>query len=192
MKKIFQTLTAAAVLTALMATTAFAATPGYTEDVKGKVDFDESKGNFTASCSEAVSGNQYILLVVKGTADSYSVTEENILYIDQAGADGAGITFAGFIPKTVTDSVVLLGGEFQSGTSPMVLGTIKSQYTLGDVTEDSKVNGQDNVKLMRALAKLETLTSTQEKAADVTKDGKVNGQDNVKLMRVLAKLETLN
>lgn len=188
MKKIIRGLAVTAVLTAAMATTAFAATDGYTTDEKGVVTYDGT-ASFSASYSEAAEGGQYALLVVAGTADNYSITTDSILYIDQTAADADGVSFTGFIPKTVTDSVVLLGGEFEGASSPVVLGTIKAQYKLGDLNGDGKVNAQDNVLLMQGIVKGvdNALTATQKLAADLNEDGRVNGQDNVLLMQMILK-----
>ena len=158
-------------------------------DINGTVTCDGEK--YTASYTGAEAGSQYVLLVVEGTPDDYTVSQDSILYIDQVAADDNGtVTFSGFIPMSIADSVVLLGGYFPDG-SPKVLGTIQSQYTLGDVNDDGRINGLDTTKLMRSLARLETLNDTQSKAADVNTDGRINGLDTTKLMRVLARLETL-
>ena len=191
MKRMIRALIAAAVLVTSLTCSAFAATKDYTTDINGTVNYDTANGTYSASCTGLTSGKQYVLLVAEGTPDNYAITENSILYIDQAGSDGS-ISFPAFIPKNIADSVVLLGGEFADGSSPKVLGTIVSQYTLGDVNDDGRVNGLDTTMLMRALGRLETLTGNQEKAADVTKDGRVNGLDTTKLMRVLGRLESFD
>ena len=191
MKRMIRALIAAAVLVSPLTCSAFAATKDYTTDINGTVNYDTANGTYSASCTGLTSGKQYVLLVAEGTPDNYAITENSILYIDQAGSDGS-ISFPAFIPKNIADSVVLLGGEFADGSSPKVLGTIVSQYTLGDVNDDGRVNGLDTTMLMRALGRLETLTGNQEKAADVTKDGRVNGLDTTKLMRVLGRLESFD
>lgn len=191
MKRMIRALIAAAVLVSSLTCSAFAATKDYTTDINGTVNYDTANGTYSASCTGLTSGKQYVLLVAEGTPDNYAITENSILYIDQAGSDGS-ISFPAFIPKNIADSVVLLGGEFADGSSPKVLGTIVSQYTLGDVNDDGRVNGLDTTMLMRALGRLETLTGNQEKAADVTKDGRVNGLDTTKLMRVLGRLESFD
>ena len=189
MKRMIRALLAAAVLVSSLTVSAFAATDGYTTDIDGTVTCAD--GKYTASYTGAEAGSQYVLLVVEGTPEDYSVSQASILYINQVAADANGVvTFSDFIPMNVANSVVLLGGYFSDG-SPKVLGTILSQYTLGDVNDDGRINGLDTTKLMRSLARLETLDSTQSKAADVNQDGRINGLDTTKLMRVLARLETL-
>lgn len=88
--------------------------------------------DFTVSYDGADAQEYYTLLMVKadvnesgGLDTPYSLTEDNILYIDQklSGVDGS-ISFD-VRPSSVESSVFLLGGSFdQSGlTSPVMLGT---------------------------------------------------------------------
>lgn len=189
MKRMIRALVAAAVLVSSLTVSAFAATDGYTTDVDGTVTCDGEK--YTATYAGAEAGSQYVLLVVEGTPDSYTVSEDSILYIDQVAADANGtVTFSGFIPMSIADSVVLLGGYFDDG-SPKVLGTIQSQFVPGDVNEDDKVNIKDSVLLLRVVAGLEEVSGNAAKAADVNGDDKVNIKDSVFLLRVVAGLEEL-
>lgn len=121
-------------LTVALTCSALAATDGYTTDEKGTVTYN-GDGSYTASYSAAtIAGNQYALLVVKGTPGNYSISADTIMYIDQV-ADENGVSFT-FIPKSVPDCVVLLGGEFVQETSPVLLGTLIGQGVTvsGDVT----------------------------------------------------------
>lgn len=176
MKRMIRVLLAAAVLVTSLTCSAFAATPDYTTDISGTVDYDATTGTYSASCTGLTSGKQYVLLVAEGTPDSYTITQDSILYIDQAGSDGS-ISFPAFIPKNIADSVVLLGGEFADGSSPKVLGTIISQYTLGDVNDDGFVLADDAYMALQASVGNLTLDSMQTKAADVTRDTLVLADD---------------
>lgn len=104
---------------------ALAATDGYTTDVSGTVTYDAASGKYTAAYSGVTAGEQYALLVVKGTPEDYSVSEGTLMYIDQTAASST-ISFT-FIPKSTPDCVVLLGGKFADGESPKVLGTLIGQ-----------------------------------------------------------------
>ena len=64
-------------------------------------------------------------------------------------------------------------------------------YTPGDVNFDGKVNSTDARTVLRAAAKLETLTDEQALAADVDGSGKVNSADSRRILRAAAKLEPL-
>lgn len=118
---------------------ALAATPDYTTDEAGSVTYAD--GSYTATYADVQAGEQYVLLVVEGTPEQYSVSSDTILYIDQKAADNNGVSFS-FIPKSTPDSVVLLGGQFADGTSPKVLGTLIGQ----GVTVSGKVTlqGREN------------------------------------------------
>lgn len=90
--------------------------------------------DFTVSFDGADAQEYYTLLMVKATVSeagvydpSYSITEENILYIDQklSGADRS-ISFE-VRPSSVQSSVLLLGGSFDQAalSSPVVLGVVR-------------------------------------------------------------------
>lgn len=123
---------ACAILLGVMLTgSAFAATEGYTTDVSGIVTYDKDNDSYNAIYqgeNSIVDGKEYVILVVKGTPDNYTISKDTILYIDQVTASETTISF-NFIPMTATESVVLLGGEFQNGNSPIVLGTLLSNGT---------------------------------------------------------------
>ena len=137
MKKLIRLGLCLGVLTAALTCSALAATEGYTTDSAGTVDY--AGGKYTASYTEATSGNQYVILVVKGSASDYSISENTIMYIDQKAAESGTISFD-FIPKSTPDCVVLLGGEFSDGQSPKVLGTLIGQ----GVTVNGTVKYQGN------------------------------------------------
>lgn len=61
-----------------------------------------------------------------------------------------------------------------------------SDYLLGDVNQDKKVDSQDAVQILKHVAHNITLNSTQLKAADTNKDGKVDSQDAVQILKYVA------
>lgn len=133
-------------LAALLTCGASAATDDYTTDANGgTVDYDSASGVYTASYTGTQNGNQYAILVVKGTYENgvadYSISEDTIMYIDQVAADGTGVTFD-FIPRSTPDCVVLLGGEFDDDQSPKVLGTLigKGVTVSGSVELQGRTN----------------------------------------------------
>lgn len=177
MKRMIRALIAAAVLVSSLTCSAFAVEDKPTTNIDGTVSYDGTL-KYSASYDSATDKNQYVLLVAEGTPDKWTVTQDSILYIDQAAASGNTVSFTDFIPMTVADSVVLLGGNFGDGiTSPIILGTIKSQYMLGDVNGDGHVRINDaRLALQISLGKL-TPTDTQRKSADVSQDGNVRVND---------------
>lgn len=131
MKKIIRAALCAGVMAAALICGASAAnTDGYTTaaDATCTVTCDTQAGTYTAEYTQEGLSGQFVLLVVKGTENDYSISDETILYIDQTGAVEGKVSFTGFIPRTVSDGVVLLGGNFGDGqSSPKLLGTIIGQ-----------------------------------------------------------------
>ena len=135
------------VLTAALTCTALAAgtsTEGFTTAKDGcTVTYSETEKNYTAAYTGAKPYEQCVLLVVEGTEESFPINEDTIMYIDQKAADGSGTVSFDFIPKKVTDCVVLLGGVFQDGVeSPVLLGTLIGQ----GVTVSGSVTSLENEK----------------------------------------------
>ncbi|MEG2383580.1 MAG: hypothetical protein RSB39_08320, partial [Oscillospiraceae bacterium] len=133
-KKAIKTLAIAAVLTTLLVCSAFAAagtnTPEWTSaEADCTLTYVVAAGTTPAHYhveykTNLVEGNQYALLVVKKNADnSYTVSENTIMYIDQM-ATSTGVSFD-FIPKSTPDCIVLLGGTFANNVkSPIKLGEL--------------------------------------------------------------------
>ena len=89
--------------------------------------------DFTVSFDGADAQEYYTLLMVKATVSeagvldsSYSITEENILYIDQKMSEADGSISFDVRPLSVQSSVLLLGGSFDRAglTSPIMLGAV--------------------------------------------------------------------
>ena len=136
MKRFLAFLLAAALAASMLCVGALAvsggeSTDGWTTATTGcSFTYDTTNKNFdlTYTSNTLVAGNQYVLLIVKGTPESYSVSSGTIMYIDQTASGTSGdvsVSFADFMPRSLPDCVVLLGGAFAAGTaSPVVLGTI--------------------------------------------------------------------
>ncbi len=122
--------------TALALTTAdVVAGDGVTCTVEG----DKVTGVSVTCNTDLVAGKEYVLMVVKTAqkADTpaalleqvkktsdWTVGTDTILYIDQV-ADASGVSYQNFLPKSITNSVILLGGEFANNVqSPKILGVI--------------------------------------------------------------------
>ena len=126
MKKMIRLGLCLGLLSAALTCTALAADDEYTTNIDGTVTYEG--GSYSASYSGAQEGKQYALLVVEGTPDKYSVSEDTIVYIDQQQATETGVSFNHWIPMSTPDCVVLLGGVFDGNVpSPVVLGTLEGQ-----------------------------------------------------------------
>ncbi len=64
-------------------------------------------------------------------------------------------------------------------------------YLPGDVDNNGKLTSADARLCLRALAKLETLTEEQLKAADLDENGEIDSSNARSILRAAAKLETL-
>lgn len=199
MKKALRCLLLSAVMALALGAAALAAeTDPTVENVASgaTVSFQTGNEKLTVSYTDKdLAGSQCIILMVKGTADEYTITDTSILYIDQAAADANGtVTFNNendnsVYPTSVQNSVILLGGP---STGPVVLAEIKVPYKLGDVDNsggDADIG--DATLLLRYIAALEKADALNLAAADVDRNGKVDIGDATKLLRVLAKYDTL-
>ncbi|MEG2198943.1 MAG: carboxypeptidase regulatory-like domain-containing protein [Anaerovorax sp.] len=115
----------------LLTASAFGATPGYTTETEGNtVTYDPVTKKYTAASGAAsvIGDNQYVLLVVKKSANGNRViSQDTIMYVDQKAATTGGISFD-FIPKNLPNCEVLLGGVFQNSVvSPVKLGELVGQ-----------------------------------------------------------------
>ena len=95
-------------------------------------------------------------------------------------ADAKGNTLEG-------TAIIKTGCSLKAGNADVTYTVI----ILGDANSDGKVNSADARILLRAGAKLQTLTEIEAIAADVNNDGKVNSADARVALRVGAKLQTL-
>lgn len=144
----------AALLSGLLLTgSALAA--GETVQVLQNVRFEastatENQGKYTVTVTnDAIqNGKDYALLIAKGTMPENAtvsgtmamptIDSTTLTYIDQTTAtlvdSKPTVTFKNFIPKSVPNSVVLLGGYFNEYESPVVIGFINGQGTLVQIT----------------------------------------------------------
>lgn len=75
-----------------------------------------------------------------------------------------------------------------TSTSPTSTTAPASEYELGDVNRDSKLNIRDATLIQKALAKLESLDDEQLTLADYLTDGKVNIKDATQIQKKIANI----
>ncbi len=148
---------------------------------------------FTVSANGLTAGNQYLLLVVKGT-ENVTVSAETIVYIDQAAAESDGkIEFTAY-PSALTKgsySVYIIGADKPFSAGPAATFSYYQPYTLGDVDGDGKINPLDALAILQHSAGLITLTETQIQAADVAAPyGTINPLDALAVLQYAAGLIT--
>lgn len=118
-------------LMVLMSASVFAAEPVTYEPAED--------GTYSIGYTEGTESNYYSLVVIEGkyTADDTpEISEESVLYIDQATADANGdVTFDGWIPKNDEVATVYLGGT--GADEPVLLGYLAaaSRTITGTVLE---------------------------------------------------------
>ena len=147
--------------------------------------FDTSNSdiiNVTFTSSSLVNGNQYLILMIKGTSDGSNfptITEDSILYIDQTEAANQTISFDVY-PSSIQDSVILITGV---DGGPLVAAIVNAKYILGDVNGDGEVNASDVVRLAQYFVGNNSISGAE--AADTTGDGELNSADLIRLARFL-------
>jgi len=79
-----------------------------------------------ADATELTSGQQIVLLVVKGVASTpagLTISSDNIRYIDQGTATDTSISFSNFIPSSIPNCTVLISG-LTGIDGPKIIGYI--------------------------------------------------------------------
>lgn len=156
------------------------------EDPSITLRFNANNLSMTLTKTGLTSGGMYLVLVLKGT-DTVP-TESNILYINQATADGDGtVTFDNVYPSSLVDSTVYLSGTGLTGLTKM--GFIDLQVMLGDVNGDNIIDVGDAIVLLRYIAGLESEIGAEAlAAADVNGDNIIDVGDAMELLRNIAGL----
>lgn len=87
------------------------------------VTYTSGIDTLSVSYTDCVPGNDYALLVIKGSESQGNFNSSNLLFIDQVTANSSGDIFVAFVNPSFPSCTVFLGGKFQSGsTSPIKLG----------------------------------------------------------------------
>jgi len=111
-------------------------------------------GTYTIGFTEGAASNYYALLVVEGVYEEGAtpvISEDTVLYIDQATADANGdVSFDGWIPKNEEPATVYLGGTGLD--TPVLLGYLGANnfVVAGTVTTDSGTSYEATVTLTNA------------------------------------------
>lgn len=164
------------------------------DSVGASVAFDESNEEaiqLTVSSEQLTAGEQYLVLMVKSTdGETYSITEDSILYIDQtaavAGSPYASVQFQ-IVPSSLENSVILI-----SGTDGLLKAAIvEGKYVLGDVDRNGVVDIGDVTALLRYVVGLTGEESIDMSAANVDGNQSVDIGDVTRLLRAVVGLEAL-
>lgn len=186
--KVFLSCTAAAALTAGIATTALAAdyqnlTASYADN--GDV------GKVTITCSSQDS--MKTVLVLKPGKDLTNFESSDILQIDQKDT----ITEV-TVPKMTKGETAVTYNVYMGGTSGTVYAgsftiaaeggnTEVSTVLLGDANLSNKVDGLDALETAKHAAKMLVLAGDALQAADANDSGKVDGMDALEIAKFAAR-----
>lgn len=99
-------------------------------------------GSNTVKLTGCVKGKEYVLSVVKGSYQSYSVTDSSLLYIDQKTAQGTELTFTFPIQGTAR-VVVLVSSNDGAANYPVMIGEANIPISEAAVTVTNRTyNGK--------------------------------------------------
>lgn len=189
-KKALMAFAAVTAVSAAFAATSFAALTADTDFANGKVTITEGLADFTAD-------DQVTVLLIEKGADEDGITEDEILYINQAAGNGANDIFGdmGVLGGTLDEAktyVLKIGSDTGADIMTFEIAAPAGKVMIGDVTCDGVRKGDDLTALARHFAKLDVLVDGTEAwvNADTTQDGELKGNDLTKLARFFAKLLT--
>ena len=136
-------------------------------------------------------GEQYLVLMVavndvSNTSPKYTITADNLIYINQTSSTSESVTFKNVYPSGIRDSVILITGG--SLTAPKMLAKVDAKGIIGDVEGNGKVNTIDAQTILRYSARMINFTETQLDLGDVDGNGKVNTIDAQTVLRYSARL----
>ena len=206
MKKWMRILTLSLAMTMLLSVTALASGENEKATITDKATgatatFDSSNSEIikvTFSSSSLVAGNQYLILMVKGSEGSYTIDDKSILYIDQTeavagvGEENPSVSFQVY-PSSIQDSVILIAGVGVNGEAgPLVAAIVDAKYILGDVNNDGAFNIADVTLLLQYLVGIVNSDAINMQAANVDANSAINVSDVTKMLRVLVELEAFN
>jgi len=156
--------------------------------VKGEevTDFHAEAEKVSVSYSGAVTGKQYLILVLNTETDA--PTEENIVYIDQAGATSSGVSFTAY-PSALSEGeyFVYISSNASSGVGSDGLEQVGSfryhvAYTRGDVDDNGKIEPKDATLILQYYVANEVdkegiISTGLFGAADIDRNNKVEPRD---------------
>ena len=167
-----------------------------TEDVDGNGTDDTfypGSDRLTVTFSNAVSGEEYLAMLVRGTALPTNLEDSKYYDIRQSTASGSSVTFS-FYPKMITNSIQMTLFITNSNDEtvisvPMYYWAGHSAYLIGDGNDDGRVNMQDRVLLTRYIAEWDGVEQEIKKmgAFDINSDGDITQRDRLILSRYLAR-----
>lgn len=152
------------------------------------------KVNVTYSSAE--SGKEYLVLATNEQVTPGSLTDKNIVYIDQRTARESSVNFTVYPKELKTGTYyVYMSSNASSGSGSLTtltqVGTYTAEgpaYTLGDVNDKDGVDTTDAVWVLQSVARSRTLDATQTLAANVDGNKVVDTTDAVWILQYVAQM----
>lgn len=195
MKKLIRILlvTVIAVLALCCVAMAVEADPPYVEGTVTGATVTLASGNEKVDAAyenaAITAGGQYMFFLVKANgAGAYIPGESSIIYMNQVTATASGtVSITGMFPQKLDDCAVMISGTGLA--APQILGYVvvpEPPYTLGDVNNDTGIDGLDASVILRYVANYTDLDETQKLAGDVDGNGAPDGLDASWILRYVA------
>ncbi len=160
---------------------------GITAETQGSYTNYANAVRFGVNATGLTGGNQYLLLVLKGT--NVTPTVDNIVYIDQAAANDSGTVTFNAYPSSLTKSdysVYIVGADKAFAASlPAATFSYWQTYKLGDVDDDEAITVNDAVYILKFIVGKINFTEVQRSAADVDGDNYVTVNDAVYILKFI-------
>lgn len=156
------------------------------------------KVNVTYSSAE--SGKEYLVLATNEQVTPGSLTDKNIVYIDQRTARESSVNFTVYPKELKTGTYyVYMSSNASSGSGSLTTLTQVGTYTAegpavvrGDTDNNGRLTSWDASVILRHLARIEVITDTDiEQAADTDGNGRITSWDASVILRHLARIELM-
>ena len=167
MRKFWKYFILVALVGALMCTAAYAVDEATFTDKAAGATFtmDTSGEKFEVEYTGATSGQYLILMVAEGADGEYTITDDSIMYVNQAAGTSGGVSFTVYPTKMVNAKIMLGGG---SG-GPVTLGYL--EMPAPDVTVNVVGNSNTAETTVSADGKTRNVQNDQACVVVYTTDG---------------------
>lgn len=163
---------------------------------EGYETFYAGSDKLSVKVTGLTAGQQYLVLLVTG--DGQTVTEDSICYIDQKSPTGTEVTFDVYpkLPESSGEMTLIVTGSGGYTRKDVSLGYAvsgtyeKAPYKLGDVNDDTAIDSDDALLVLKHSVHLVTLDPTPQLAADVNKDTHIDSDDALLILKYSVHLIT--
>lgn len=146
--------------------------------------------SFSATVTGLAANEQCLLLVL---TDQNTPTVDNIIYVNQAQADGTGkATFANVVPEDMTKQetyyIYATSATAAFTQNPATFLYYYAAVARGDANGNGRIQTGDATLILRYCAKIITESGLVIEAADTNSNGKIQTGDATLILRYCAKI----